>query len=127
MKILKRDTIHRGPLLAKAARGMPAEGARSARSSVDPIGEAGHTFLFRTGIAAIDRSIVFETVADYAAIAMGASRGKCMDSAFEAVEGVFLTTHDHLKSLVVVISANFANSHRSHSFALCAPARCRGA
>jgi hypothetical protein len=58
-----------------------------------------------------DLSIGLHAVADHPALAVRANRCERVDCAFEAIEGVMLTSNDHLKRLVVFIFANFACSH----------------
>jgi len=56
-------------------------------------------------------STSFGPMADDLAAAMVASRRQGMDSAFEAIEIMGDAIHDHFKSLVVFVPANFAFSH----------------
>ena len=58
--------------------------------------------------AAEDLSVCFDTVTDDSAIAVGANRRQRVDCAFEAIEGVTLSTHNDFKRLVVFVFANFA-------------------
>jgi hypothetical protein len=50
-------------------------------------------------------------VANDAAPAVDASWRDRMDGAFEAVENMLSTAHNHFKRFVIVISANFTLSH----------------
>ena len=56
-------------------------------------------------------SIRFNAVSDDPAMAMRANWRERVNRAFEAVERVRHTVHDHLKRLVVVVSAGFAFGH----------------
>jgi hypothetical protein len=58
-----------------------------------------------------DSSVRFDTVADDTAVAMGANRRQRVDCALEAIEGVTLSAHNHLKRLVIIVLANFASRH----------------
>jgi len=58
-----------------------------------------------------DFSICFHTVPDNTAIAVRANRRQRVDCAFETVENVALSAHDHFEGLVIIIFANFACRH----------------
>ena len=61
--------------------------------------------------AAKDLSISFHAVANYSAMAVRTNRRQRMDRTLKAIKGVMLFGNDHLKRLVVFISANLASSH----------------
>ena len=58
-----------------------------------------------------DFSVCFHTVPDNTAIAVRANRRQRVDCAFETVESVALSAHDHFEGLVIIIFANFACRH----------------
>jgi hypothetical protein len=58
-----------------------------------------------------DLPISFHTVANYSAMAVRTNRRQRMDRTLKAIKGVMLFGNDHLKRLVVFISANLASSH----------------
>ena len=58
-----------------------------------------------------DLSIGLHAVADHAALAVRANRSERVDRAFEAIEGVMLTSNDYFKRFVIFVFANFACSH----------------
>jgi hypothetical protein len=62
-------------------------------------------------LATEEGTFLFEPVTDNmnAAIVAGWSEG--MDRTLEAIEGVGLAVHAHLKRFVVVVSAGFASGH----------------
>ena len=62
-------------------------------------------------LAAKEGALLLEAVTDNPDAAMRAGRRQCMDRAFEAVERVGLATLDHLKRLVVIVPAGFADCH----------------
>ncbi len=62
--------------------------------------------------AAKDATLRLHAVADNAAATMIARRRQGMNGAFKAIEGVRLAVHHHLKTLVILIAANVAYSHR---------------
>jgi hypothetical protein len=62
-------------------------------------------------VAAEERAVLLEPVADDPDAAMVAARGERMDGALEAVEGVGGSVHAHLERLVVVVSARLAPGH----------------
>ena len=61
--------------------------------------------------AAINFSVLFDTVPDHAAIAMRTMRRQRVNRAFKAVERVMFPFYHHLERLVVFVFANFACSH----------------
>lgn len=63
--------------------------------------------------AAEEGARLLEAVTDDAGPAMRARRCQRMDRAFEAVKDVRLTIVNHLKGLVVIIPAGFADCHDS--------------
>jgi hypothetical protein len=58
-------------------------------------------------LTAIDPAAGLDAVPDNPAAAILATRRKCRDGAFEAVENVFLTSHNHFKRVRVIVSAFF--------------------
>jgi hypothetical protein len=60
---------------------------------------------------AIEPILGFHAVTDDSAPAMGARHCQRVDRAFEAIEGVGLTLHDHVEGLVVAVAADFAFTH----------------
>jgi hypothetical protein len=58
-----------------------------------------------------DLSISFHAMANYSAVAVRTNRRQRMDRTLKAIKGVMLFGNDHLKRLVVFISANLASSH----------------
>jgi hypothetical protein len=71
--------------------------------------------LLGTMITAVKRAVLFESVSDYANPACRACRRKCVNCAFEAIEGVGAAIFQHLKRLIVVVAARFTFSHLGHS------------
>ena len=62
--------------------------------------------------AAVKFSITnLHAVTDDRTAAVGASRRKCMDRAFEAVEYMPLITDQHGKRFVVIVSTDFTSGH----------------
>lgn len=74
--------------------------------------------------AAEDFSIRFHAMPYDSAIAVRADRCQRVDRAFEAIECVMFSGHDHFKRLVVFIFANFACSHTQLFRASTALRRC---
>lgn len=66
-------------------------------------------------LAAEEGALLLEAVTDDTDAAMRAGRRQRMDRAFEAVEGVGLAALDHLKRLVVIVPAGFADCHDTTS------------
>ena len=58
--------------------------------------------------AAIDASIRFRAMTNYATAAMGARRRQCVNGALETIESMRGAVHDYLKRLIVGVAANFA-------------------
>jgi hypothetical protein len=61
--------------------------------------------------AAIKGPILFHPVTDYSNPAVGTGRSQSMNSAFKAIESMFLPLLYYIKGFVVIISANFTYSH----------------
>src|SRR5438132_1590315 len=81
-----------------------------------------HRFLFgphrhgypgraRTVHAAVDFTVLLDSVSDHAAVAMRTHRRQRVDRALEAVEGVVLPLDHHFERFVIFVFANFACSH----------------
>ena len=62
-------------------------------------------------LAAEESTLPLEAVADNTDAAVRAGRRQRMDRAFEAVIGVSLAAQNHLKRLVVIVPAGFADCH----------------
>lgn len=56
-------------------------------------------------------SVRFDAMTDDTAVAVRANRRERVDGALEAIEGVTLSAHDHVKRLVIIVLANFACRH----------------
>jgi hypothetical protein len=54
----------------------------------------------------------FDAVPDYPASAIGAHRRKLVNRAFETIENVRFASRYHFKRQIIIISANFALSHK---------------
>ena len=81
-----------------------------------------HALCLGAVLAAEEGAFLFKPVADYVNAAMPASWSECVDRTFEAVKGVGSAVHDHLKGLVVIVSAGFACCHNGLPFAVGQPA-----
>ena len=92
------------------------------RGRLHPVAQAANTFFLGAVLATEERAFLFEPVADYVNAAMPASWSECVDRTFEAVKGVRSAVHDHLKGLVVIVSAGFASCHKGLPFAVGQPA-----
>ena len=77
--------------------------------------DAVFQFGFASAASAVDATenlaLLFNTVTDDPAVAVGTNRRERVDCALEAIEGVMLAGNDYLKRLVIFIFANFACSH----------------
>jgi hypothetical protein len=60
--------------------------------------------------AAEDFAALLHAVPNNPTVAMRANRREGMDRAFETIEGVMLSGHNHFEHLVILIFANFACS-----------------
>jgi hypothetical protein len=63
-----------------------------------------------------DLFVRFDAMADDTTAAVRANRRKRVNCALETIEGVTFSAHDHFKSLVIFVFANFACRH-TQSFA----------
>jgi hypothetical protein len=81
-----------------------------------------HALCLGAVLAAEEGAFLFKPVADYVNAAMPASWSECVDRAFEAVKRVGSAVRDHLKGLVVIVSAGFASCHNGLPFAVVQPA-----
>src|SRR6266536_3797346 len=86
-----------------------AQRGREQRSGT--VAQFAHAFRLGTMNATKDRAAFFHAVTDDVGAAVRASRRDAMDRAFETVERVGHPVHDHLKRLVIVVSASFASGH----------------
>jgi hypothetical protein len=71
--------------------------------------------------AAVKGSIGLDTMPNNPAAAMLASRGKSGNGAFKAVEHMRPTSHEHLKGLIVLVTAHFTLCHAHHPLSLTRP------
>src|SRR5437870_13822221 len=83
--------------------------------SLGAILDSTHSLFLSAVGAAVQHALRLYTMPDDPAFAMGTGRGHSMDRTFKTVEDVRLACQDDLKSLVIVIAADFAACH-SHPF-----------
>jgi hypothetical protein len=81
-----------------------------------------HALCLSAVLTTEEGTFLFESVTDYVNAAMPASWSECVDRTFEAVKSVGSAVHDHLKGLVVIVSAGFASCHDDLPFAVGQPA-----
>src|SRR5690606_22767854 len=93
-----RDMTANAPGVAAQPR-PPAKQQRSTSPGelLKPVVQAVDAGFLGAVLAAIERAIVFEAVADDADAAGGAGRRQGLDGALEAVEGVLLAGNDHVE------------------------------
>jgi hypothetical protein len=81
-----------------------------------------HALCLGAVLATEEGTFLFEPVTDYVNAAMPASWSECVNRTFEAVKDVGSAVHDHLKGLVVVVSASFTSCHDDLPFTVGQPA-----
>ena len=109
MRILERGA------LSKLCVGVKVH-AEGKETTLHAIVDARNATRLGTVRATIECASRLDAVPDDLAMAMGACRGKGMDGALEAVERARRTLRtDHLKRLVVIISADITFGHHAIS------------
>jgi hypothetical protein len=77
------------------------------------VAQSRDTLFLGAVIAAIEGAIGLQTVADDANTTVLASGGQSVDGTLKAVKDVALAAHDHLKRLVIVVTATLTLGHGS--------------
>jgi hypothetical protein len=78
---------------------------------LNPVNKHAFSFKDSTIGAAVDLSVVFESVPYDNTAAMFAFWGKLADSTLKAIEYIIFIIHDYLKGFVVIISAFHTSGH----------------
>ena len=77
----------------------------------DAIVNTHDTAFLRAVGTAVERALGLDAMSDDSALAVRAGRRQCVNRALETVEDVGFSGVNHLKRLVVVVSADFALGH----------------
>ena len=109
MRILERRALSKWCVAVKVH-------AERKETTLHAIVDARNATRLGTVRATIECASRLDAVPDDLAMAMGACRSKCMDGALEAVERARRTLRtDHLKRLVVIVSADVTFRHQAIS------------
>jgi hypothetical protein len=77
------------------------------------VGYAFHALVLGTVGTAIDLATGLDTVTDHSTVAVGAARRHSMNGTLKAVEGHGSVALADTESLVVIVTAHIASSHRT--------------